>query len=166
MLQKLSFFFFICLLLTGCTEEKIAKTRDVPVPSATPPVEVTPALTLTPVQDFYTPEELHAAASIWTLDAYNAPTAREDGSVLCKTAPGREMKFALNEKAEKARFSSSYFIKGSDNLWRDEFTQFGVGGVTYSRTLLITETEINETTILLSPSGKTATCTNLWQVKQ
>lgn len=160
--------FLASLALGGCGGP-VSTFSDSATPAAsafpTSSPEPAPAFTLTPVQDFYTPEELNAASSTWNMDSYDAPTAREDGSVLCKTAPGREMRFALNEAEEKARFSGSYFIKVSDNLWRDEFTRFGVGGVTYTRTLAITETELTETTVLLSPSGKTATCTNLWQVK-
>ena len=97
---------------------------------------------------------------------YNAPTAGEDGSVRCVSAAGKEQiqsPFALNEEQEKARFHGSTFFKTSANLWTDGSTQFGVGGVTYTRTLQISAGQIEEVTTLYSPSGKSVTCVNDWK---
>jgi hypothetical protein len=156
------FVIFLTIILFGCSPAASApKTVS---PTHTPPIKV--AITLTPYADFYTSEEHSAAAVTWGLDDYNAPTAGEDGSVKCVLATGNEQKetrFALNEEQEKARFHGSTFFKTSANLWTDGSTQFGVGGVTYTRTLQISAGQIREVTMLYSPSGSTVTCVNDWK---
>jgi hypothetical protein len=161
------FVVFLSAWLLGCTS-----VPSVPAEvSPTPPSPLKTEITLTPYVDFYTPEERAAAAGTWGLEEYNAPTAGEDGSVKCVPTSANELqakqtRFALNEEQEKARFHASTFFKTSANLWTDGSTQFGVGGVNYTRTLQISAGQIEEVTILFSPSGNSVTCVNHWKPKE
>jgi hypothetical protein len=155
---------FVNTILFGC--DSVSSNPVDVSPTPLPPIKV--AITLTPYVDFYTSEERAAAAVTWGLEEYNAPTAGEDGSVKCVPTSAKEMqakqsRFALNEEQEKARFHASTFFKTSANLWTDGSTQFGVGGVTYTRTLQISAGQIEEVTTLYSPSGGTVTCVNHWK---